>query len=168
MAGRHRRPPAWRRLLLRLRRNDRAARFAALQVEVSVLRATVAELRSELSAARAAAAAQAETQAVALAAATPPTTLSWLSMDLPVLETPAVAAPAVAAVAAAPAATAPVLASAAAFEVKLDDTAEIEIVFADLPEAAMLDPRRAREDEVVDPATTIDLTGESTTSRRIA
>jgi hypothetical protein len=55
MAGRHRRPPAWRRLLLRLRRSDRAARWAALQAELSVLRATVAELRSELGAARAAA-----------------------------------------------------------------------------------------------------------------
>ncbi len=52
MAGRHRRPPAWRRLLTSMVRSRDEARTAALRAEVVALRATVAELRAELAALR--------------------------------------------------------------------------------------------------------------------
>ena len=48
MAGRHRRPNAWRRLLTSMVRSRDRARTAALQAEVVALRSIVAELREEL------------------------------------------------------------------------------------------------------------------------
>lgn len=157
MAGRHRRPPAWRRLLLRLRGSDRAARLAALQVELEVLRATVAELRTELGAARAQNAAQAQAHALALAAATPPViTLDPAARRIPVR------GPALEPV------VEPVLqpvASAASMDIDLGDSREIAIMLAALPEAGLLDPRKSRDDDVADPAATIDLNRESAERR---
>jgi hypothetical protein len=159
MAGRHRRPPAWRRFLLRLRRSDRAARFAALQAEVAALRATVTSLRDELGATRAAAAMAAQEHAMALTAALTDTTeagrLTWLSLELPLVELSPeqVAADAAAAI------------NTDDEGLDLEDTGEIllpeletEIVLPEvaarleLPEAALLDPARERDAEHEEPA----------------
>lgn len=48
MAGRHRRPPAWRRTLTSLLRSRNRVRVAALRAEIVALRATVADLQAEL------------------------------------------------------------------------------------------------------------------------
>ena len=105
-----------------MRRSDRAARLAALQAEVSVLRATVAELRDELRVTREAAAVAAQEHAVALTAALlpadPPSGLQWLSMDLPVV------AP--------------------------DEKVVAVAGEQPLPEAALLDPKQDRDDARID------------------
>ncbi|MGH8969796.1 MAG: hypothetical protein ACRDV1_07585, partial [Actinomycetes bacterium] len=62
MAGRHRKPTAWRRLLMSLSTSRHDAQVAALQAELRTLRATITELRGELAEARATAAASAVTR----------------------------------------------------------------------------------------------------------
>ncbi|MGZ4592919.1 MAG: hypothetical protein ACXV3C_03560 [Actinomycetes bacterium] len=164
MAGRHRRSPAWRRLLMRLRRTDRAARTAALQAEVVALRATISALRTELATAQASAAAataaaasaadaaavsaaDAAAVSVADAAAPPARELRWVSLDLPMVQAPALAARADGAAEVA-------VASATTIEIDLRDViARADLVLSALPEAALLDPKRDRDDgEVIDPA----------------
>jgi hypothetical protein len=125
-----------------MRRSDRAARLAALQAEVAVLRATVTDLRGELQATREAAAVAAQEHAVALTAALlpadPPSGLQWLSMDLPVVAPPE----------------------------------KVEAAAADqpLPEAALLDPKQDRDDPSIDltDQPSIDLTDDAEDTRRIA
>jgi hypothetical protein len=147
MAGRHRRTPAWRRLLLRLRRNDRAARTAALQAEVVALRATVRALRAELDQVW-------ESAAAATAAARE---ASRRELRLPLVE--AAVAPTEVAETRATAAATPALAGTTSIVLDLrPDTAmteivlveQPEIVLADLPESALLDPKHARDAEVID------------------
>ncbi|MGZ4608886.1 MAG: hypothetical protein ACXV2H_01360 [Actinomycetes bacterium] len=148
MAGRHRRSPAWRRLLMRLRRTDRAARTAALQAEVVALRATISALRTELATAQAsAAAATAAAVSAADAAAPPARELRWVSLDLPMVQAPALAARADGAAEVA-------VASATTIEIDLRDViARADLVLSALPEAALLDPKRDRDDgQVIDPA----------------
>ena len=48
MAGRHRKPPAWRQFLRSLVRSRDNVRVAALQAEIAALRATVARLEAQL------------------------------------------------------------------------------------------------------------------------
>jgi hypothetical protein len=131
--------------------------MAALQAELVVLRATVAALRADLGAARALAAAQADAHAIERAAVPPGTALRWLSMDLPVL---AGAAPGDRELR--QGGVSPVL------ELALDDTGEIEIVLSGLPEAALLSPRHARHQAVLEADALIDLTGEPAAARRTA
>ncbi len=107
---------------------------------MTVLRDTVARLRDELSATRAAAAVQAEEHAMALTAAltdtSAPGRLTWLSMEMPLVElTPAQVA------ADAPATTTD------DDGLDLEDTGPIPVLLADLPEAALLDPKRDRDEE---------------------
>jgi hypothetical protein len=172
MAGRHRKIPAWRRLLLRLRRSDRAARTAALRAEVVALRATVHALRAELDAAWEAAAAAAVLARTSQAA-------RW-GLQLPLVQ--AALAPAEVADTAALAAATPMLVGVGLIELDLrPDTAMTEIVLVDtpanvtapehaaataekpavatvgagkreLPESALLDPRTARDAELIDVA----------------
>ena len=52
MAGRHRKPPAWRTFLRSLVRSRNQVRTAALRAEIAQLRATVARLEAELTAVR--------------------------------------------------------------------------------------------------------------------
>lgn len=137
MAGRHRRPPAWRRLLLRLTRSDRAARRAALQAEVVALRATVLALRAELDAVQV---------SVSTAAGPSPLEMRWVTLNLPLLR----------------AALEPVAPVEPASIIELDLREHAaggsgkELVLADLPEAALLDPRHDRGVELVGGDTDID------------
>jgi hypothetical protein len=92
MAGRHRRPNAWRRALTGLglsRTGVKAARAAALRAEVIALRATVATLRADLDAALARSAEletrlAASTEAAAVAAAVPEAPAAP-TLDLPLV-----------------------------------------------------------------------------------
>jgi hypothetical protein len=144
MAGRHRRTPAWRRVLLRLRRSDRAARTAALQAEVIALRATVRELRAELETVWASAAA-----ATTLARTAEAT--RW-ELALPLVQV--ALSPAEIAETRAAAAATPALAGVTSIALDLrPDTAATEIVLNDLPESALLDPKQARDADVSDPVT---------------
>ena len=52
MAGRHRKPPAWRAFLRSLLRSRNRVRTAALRAEIAQLRATIARLEAELGAVR--------------------------------------------------------------------------------------------------------------------
>ena len=120
MAGRHRKPPAWRRLLTSLFRNRYAAQNAALLAEVRALRQTVAELRRDLELARAEAAA-------AAAMASP----RWLTVPLTPSTTDAALVP-------------------GSPSVPLDrseDEPVTEIVLADLPESKLLDPKADRGED---------------------
>ncbi|MGZ4596837.1 MAG: hypothetical protein ACXV3V_07925 [Actinomycetes bacterium] len=141
---------------MRLRRTDRAARTAALQAEVVALRATISALRTELAtaqasaaAATAAAASAADAAAVSTAdaAAPPARELRWVSLDLPMVQAPALAARADGAAEVA-------VASATTIEIDLRDViARADLVLSALPEAALLDPKRDRDDgQVIDPA----------------
>ncbi|MGZ4615878.1 MAG: hypothetical protein ACXV4A_09970 [Actinomycetes bacterium] len=141
---------------MRLRRTDRAARTAALQAEVVALRATISALRTELAtaqasaaAATAAAASAADAAAVSAAdaAAPPARELRWVSLDLPMVQAPALAARADGAAEVA-------VASATTIEIDLRDViARADLVLSALPEAALLDPKRDRDDgQVIDPA----------------
>lgn len=151
MAGRHRRPPAWRRLLTSLVRSRDRARAAALQAEVVALRATVAHLRDELGRVQALAAAP-------VVAAAGPADVRWVTLQMPLVQLAfgdpdEVAGPDVAAALAAPD--------------RSPDSAETEIVLApppapvdrpawsvlaNLPERPLLDPRSDRDGEPRDPA----------------
>jgi hypothetical protein len=143
MSGRHRRPPAWRRLLLRLRRSDRAARLAALQADVVALQAMVRTLRAELDTAWAsAAAAGASARAIAPA---PPRTIDLTLVPDPEMQV----ALDLSLADAIPALTGPTV------ELDLRENELVtEVALALLPESALLDPRVAREPELTDPAKT--------------
>ena len=158
MAGRHRRPPAWRRLLSSLVRSRDQVRAAALQAEVVALRATVSQLRAELAEVQAAAAAAAATAAAVpepAAAADP----GWVTLRMPLVRL-ALGDPD-------EVATGPDVAAALASPDRSPDTAETEIVLepaptpvdrlawtvlAELPEGPLLDPRSDRDTEPRDPA----------------
>jgi hypothetical protein len=181
MAGRHRRPPAWRRAfstsLRRLVRSRDDVRAAALEAEVVALRATVAGLRADLESALArsaelsahleqarADAAAAEAAAAAATAATaagepeveaaPPV----VSLQLPLVRM-ALAREAE------PALTRD-MALALTTPDRGEDTARTEIVLRDLPEHPLLDPKADRDREPVDHAAAAAAPEEST--RRIA
>ena len=161
MAGRHRRPPAWRRLLTSLVRSRDTARTAALQAEVVALRTTVAELRAELGrvraeAADAVAAAAARAEAVPAVAEQEP---RWLTLQMPLVKL-ALGDPD-------DVASGPDVAAALASPDRSPDTVETEIVLeptpapadrlawsvlANLPERPLLDPRADRDQEPVDHA----------------
>lgn len=179
MAGRHRRPPAWRRAfstsLRRLVRSRDDVRTAALEAEVVALRATVAGLRADLETALArsaeltahleqaradAAAAEAAAAAAAAAAvadaevqAAPPVVSLQLPLVRMALEREAE-----------PALTRE-MAIALSTPDRGEDTARTEIVLRDLPEHPLLDPKADRDREPVDHATE---TGHEETARRIA
>lgn len=116
------------------------------------LRATVLELRAQLDTARVASAASAAAAATAAGTAPPARELRFVTLNLPMVQA-ALASPELASTAAAAAASAR-MARAATIELDLTaDSAQTEIVLADLPEAALLDPRRDRSgDPVEDPA----------------
>jgi hypothetical protein len=129
MVGRHRKPPAWRRLLTLLLRSQRAGRMAALQAEVAALRATVGDLSHQLDLARAELVERVHaigTPGTALLADTVPAApvaeeLRWLTLQLPLVRA--------------------AFAEEVVPEPALDlgaDTASTQIV---LPESALLDPR---------------------------
>src|SRR6476646_9317914 len=165
MAGRHRRPNAWRRLLTSMVRSRDRARTAALQAEVVALRSIVAELREELGRVRAEAAASA---AAAMAAAVPaPADMAevrWVTLQMPLVQL-ALGDPA-------DVTSGPEVAAALAHPDRGEDTAETEIVLdpapvlttpadrlawtvlANLPERPLLDPRSDRDSEPRDPAAT--------------
>ena len=152
MAGRHRKPPAWQRLLrsaLGDRAGVRGARAAALHAEVLGLRATVTALRRDLDlalarsselAARFAADAAAPVEVVVRAA--PPVLL-----ELPLLR-----------LALTRDAEPPLtreMAIALSAPDRGEDTARVEIVLADLPERSLLDPLTDRGTELRDLAAEI-------------
>ncbi len=147
MAGRHRRPPAWQRLLrgaLGSRAGVRPARAAALQAEVLALRASVTALRRDLDLAlsrsaelSAQLAIQAQAAATVVAAAAPPVLL-----ELPLLRL------ALSRVAEPPLTREMAIALAAPD--RGEDTARVEIVLADLPEHALLDPLADRDSDLRD------------------
>ena len=145
MAGRHRRPPAWQRLLrsaLGSRAGVRPARAAALHAEVIALRATVTALRRDLDMALArsselTARLAAEAAAPAVEAAAPPVVL-----ELPLLRL------ALSRVAEPPLTREMAIALSAPD--RGEDTARVEIVLADLPEHSLLDPLTDREGDLRD------------------
>lgn len=177
MAGRHRRPPAWRRAfstsLRRLVRSRDDVRTAALEAEVVALRATVAGLRADLETAlarsaeltahleqaRADAAAAEAAAAVAAAAAEPEvqTAPPVVSLQLPLVRMALERE-------AEPALTRD-MAIALSTPDRGEDTARTEIVLRDLPEHPLLDPKADRDREPVDHATE---TVHEETARRIA
>ena len=146
MAGRHRKAPAWRKILASLVRSRDSARVAALGAEVVALRATVVELRADLELARA----RAE-------AATIGADQRWLSMRLPLVQVAladpiaALASPdrspdvPVEVVEAAPAAVAEAAPAAVAEDAPSTRMARMAwSVLANLPERDLLDPRTDR------------------------
>lgn len=179
MAGRHRRPPAWRRAfstsLRRLVRSRDDARTAALEAEVVALRATVAGLRADLESALArnaeltvhleqaradAAAAEAAAAAAVAAAVAEPevqTAPPVVSLQLPLVRM------------ALERETEPALTREMAVALSTpdrgEDTARTEIVLRDLPEHPLLDPKADRDREPVDHAAE---TVHEETARRIA
>src|SRR3954462_6503500 len=122
MAGRHRRPPAWRRLLTSMVRSRDEARTAALRAEVVALRATVAELRAELAALRSVPAAAAEAVAAESAEA------GWVTLQMPLVKMALGDPDAVA--------TGPDVAAALASPDRGEDTVEIELVLEPSPPPA--------------------------------
>lgn len=178
MAGRHRRPPAWRRAfstsLRRLVRSRDDVRAAALEAEVVALRATVAGLRADLESAltrsaelsahleqaRADAAAAEAAAAAATAAVEPEVEAAppVVSLQLPLVRM-ALAREAE------PALTRD-MALALTTPDRGEDTARTEIVLRDLPEHPLLDPKADRDREPVDHAAAAAAPEEST--RRIA
>ena len=164
MAGRHRKPPAWRRVLTSMLRTRHRVRTAALRAEIVALRATVAALQAEISDLReAAAAAPVAATAVAAPVASAPASVT---LDLPLVRLalddvavdrgPDVALTEivldVASVTSAQAAAAPVAAGPAAAVLPARDDRLAWSVLANLPERPLLDPRLDRPAEPVDPA----------------
>jgi hypothetical protein len=151
---------------MRLRRSDRAARTAALQAEVVALRVTVASLRADLASAQASA-----TAAIAAAAAAAPAReLRWVSLDLPMVRAAVPAITVVPEVVEIDLTEAgdDVPAGATTMEIDLRDmSAPVEARRSALPEAALLDPRLARDQDVSDPALA-GSTERATPERRIA
>jgi hypothetical protein len=147
MAGRHRRPNAWRRLLTSMVRSRDRARTAALQAEVVALRSLVAELREELVRVRAeagaSAAATAPAAAAAVAAAAPAAELAevrWVTLQMPLVQL-ALGDPA-------DLTKGPEVAAALAHPDRGEDTAETEIVLDPALEPAAA-PAAAREPAAV-------------------
>src|SRR4051812_36655186 len=138
MAGRHRRPNAWRRLLTSMVRSRDRARTAALQAEVVGLRSLVAELREELSRVRAEASAAAAVAASAAAAAPAPelAEVRWVTLQMPLVQL-ALGDPA-------DLTKGPEVAAALAHPDRGEDTAETEIVLDPAPTPA-LEPAAAQE-----------------------
>jgi hypothetical protein len=146
MVGRHRKPPAWRRLLTSLLRSQRTGRMAALQAEVAALRAIVGDLRHELDLARAELAERvhpiADPEPAPLADTVPAAPvaeeLRWLTLQLPLVRAAfaeeVVPEPALD------------LGAVAALDLGVD-TASTRIV---LPESALLDPRIDRAAELAE------------------
>ena len=149
MAGRHRRPPAWQRVLrsaLGTRAGVRPARAAALHAEVIALRATVTALRRDLDMAIArsselTARLAAEAAAPVVEAAAP------VVLEMPLLRL------ALSRVAEPPLTRE--MAIALARPDRGEDTARVEIVLADLPEHSLLDPLVGRDSDLRDLAVEI-------------
>ena len=154
MAGRHRKPPAWQRLLrsaLGGRAGVRPARAAALHAEVIGLRATVTALRRDLDLALARSselAARLAAEAAPVMAAAPPVLL-----ELPLLRL------ALTRVAEPPLTREMAIALSAPD--RGADTARVEIVLADLPEHSLLDPLTDRGTDLRDLAVEIATAPES-------
>jgi hypothetical protein len=185
MAGRHRRPTAWRRILDGMVRSRNRARRAALLAEVAALRVTVAEMR--------AAVAHAEAEAARLAAdlATTRAELTTTTVELattraelatareqltapvhgPVMPPATLEMPLVRLALSRSVQVQPLLtremAIALASPDRGPDTVRTEIVLADLPERPLLDPKADRDTEARDDIT--QATTEATTpAARIA
>lgn len=157
MAGRHRRPPAWRRVLTALVRSRDDARTAALEAEVVALRATVAELRSELARIQVAAAAAEQARVAAVERAEAFETaaeLRWTTLRMPLVKV-ALGDPA-------DVTSGPEVAAALAGADRSEDTVITEIVLeptpapadrlawsvlANLPERRLLDPKTDRDQQ---------------------
>lgn len=130
MAGRHRKPPAWRRVLTSMLRARNRVRTAAMRAEIIALRATIADLQAELVTLREAALATADPAVPAAPVVAAAPALRPVVLDLPLVRL-------------------------ALDDVAVDrgaDTALTEIVLADLPERPLLDPRTDRDSEPVDVA----------------
>jgi len=142
MAGRHRKPPAWRRVLSSLLRSRASVRTAAMRAEILALRATVAALQEELDTLRAAAVEREAAPVVRAAAAAP---AAGSTLDLPLvrlaLDDVAVDRGPDAALTEIVLSTSPVTATGEA------------AALADLPERVLLDPAEDRDSEPVDLAT---------------
>ncbi len=153
MAGRHRRPPVWRRAvstsLARLVRSRNRARTAALRAEVVALRATVAELRADLETTLARSAELAAELTAARAAAVPVAVEPAAAPAGPSLQLPLVR---LALDREAEPALTYDMALALAAPDRGQDTARTDIVLRDLPERTLLDPRSDRDDDAADPA----------------
>jgi hypothetical protein len=114
-------------------------RQAALQAEVVALRATVLSLRADLDAAR-----------VVVPAAPSSLELRWVTLHMPLLRAALQHAELGPAELTATEASAP----AATIELDLREaTSRTEIALSDLPEAALLDPRRDRDEQLRDQST---------------
>lgn len=86
MAGRHRKPPAWRRVLTSMLRSRNRVRTAAMRAEIIALRATIADLQAELGVLRETALAVARETALAEARETAPAAASRpVVLDLPLV-----------------------------------------------------------------------------------
>ena len=160
MAGRHRRPPAWRRVLSSLVGTRNSVRTAALRAEIIALRATVASLQAELETLRSATPATAATAPLSASASTPAT-----APPAPGPEALTIPAPA------------PVVLDLPLIRLALagvavdrgEDSIRTEIVLptpvtadgravalADLPERRLLDPAHDRSADPVDPTSPAD------------
>ena len=143
MAGRHRKPPAWQRLLrsaLGGRAGVRPARAAALHAEVIGLRATVTALRRDLDLALARSselAARLTADDARVRAAAPPVVLQLPLLRLALTRV------------AEPPLTREMAVALSAPD-RGEDTARVEIVFADLPEHSLLDPLTDRGTDLRD------------------
>ena len=145
MAGRHRRPPAWQRLLrgaLGSRAGVRPARAAALQAEVLALRASVTALRRDLDLALSRGAELSAQLAAQVAAPVVATAEPPVLLELPLLRL------ALSRVAEPPLTREMAIALAAPD--RGEDTARVEIVLADLPEHSLLDPLADRGSDLRD------------------
>lgn len=144
MAGRHRKPPAWRRVLSSLMRSRASVRTAAMRAEILALRATVATLQEELDTLRAAAGAERDPAPAVRPAVSAPA--AGATLDLPLvrlaLDDVAVDRGEDAALTEIVLTTSPVTATGEA------------VALADLPERVLLDPAEDRDSEPVDPAAT--------------
>lgn len=154
MAGRHRKPPAWRRTLLALLRSRARVREEALRAEIVALRATVVELQDHVARIRAEAeqaradAERARAEAAAAPVRLPAPTLTTLALPLIRLALDDVAVD-----------RGP---DEATTEIVLDPAGQVTpqpaadedrlawSVLAGLPERPLLDPRLDRDDTPVD------------------
>ena len=167
MAGRHRRPPAWRRILSSLVRSRDSARTAALQAEVVALRSLVVELRAELTVLRA--------RATEPAPAVEETGPGWVTLQLPLVKLALDGREELA--------RDPSVAAALRDPDRSPDAVPTEIVLeptrapadrlawsvlAALPERPLLDPAADRDTEPRDPAADVDSAVAAVMRRRTA
>ena len=160
MAGRHRRPRAWRRVLSSLVRTRNSVRTAALRAEINALRATVVSLQIELETLRSVTPA---TAATAPLPATAPTPATARRAPAPEAQTIPSAAPVVLDL--------PLirLALAGVAVDRGEDSIHTEVVLTtpvtadgqalaltDLPERRLLDPAHDRSADPVDPTSPAD------------